>query len=297
MTRQELPLVTIGIPTFNGSKHIKQALQSAINQDYGNIEIIVSDNASTDNTQEICELISDTHHNVTYIRHETNIGPTLNFNFLLTNASGAYFMWLGDDDWIDHNYVSLCAASLTENTGATIVSGRPKYYMHEEFLYCGISMNIDNPSPTKRVTDYFSKVKHNGIFYGLMRTELITKILLTNVMGGDLLFIASLVFLGEVRTIEKTFVHRRRGGSSSDSRELSKIMSLPWLDYNFPRTSIAINTMKYIMESPSFSPLSKSRRFILSIHSIGLATLRKILSLILRHNFVEQSATPKKNGH
>ena len=82
MKKSLKPLVTIGIPTFNRGSLLADTLQSAIEQDYPNIEIIISDNASSDQTENICTRLQQKHSNINYIRHDFNMGATNNFNFV-----------------------------------------------------------------------------------------------------------------------------------------------------------------------------------------------------------------------
>src|SRR4029078_4573899 len=102
------PLVSIGIPTYNRGSLLHRSIDSALNQDFENIEIVISDNASTDETPQVCLSYAAKDRRIKYIRQTTNLGPTTNFNEVLKHASGVFFMWLGDDDWIDTSYVRTC---------------------------------------------------------------------------------------------------------------------------------------------------------------------------------------------
>jgi glycosyltransferase involved in cell wall biosynthesis len=102
-----LPLVTIAIPTYNrADNYLRQALTSALTQTYPNLEIIVSDNCSTDHTEALVTGLSDSR--IRYFRHEKNIGGNKNFNFCLQQAKGTYFSLLHDDDLIDRDFVETC---------------------------------------------------------------------------------------------------------------------------------------------------------------------------------------------
>jgi glycosyltransferase involved in cell wall biosynthesis len=102
-----LPLVTIAIPTYNrADNYLPQTVTSALTQTYPNIEIIVADNCSTDHTETLMRGFSDSR--IRYFRHEENIGANNNFNFCLQQAKGTYFLFLHDDDLIDHDFVEAC---------------------------------------------------------------------------------------------------------------------------------------------------------------------------------------------
>jgi glycosyltransferase involved in cell wall biosynthesis len=100
-------LVSIGIPTYNrANSYLKYALRSAVNQTYKNIEIIVSDNCSPDNTEMVVEEFNDPR--IRYYRQKENIGPLNNRNFCLEQARGEYFVMLLDDDLIDDDFITVC---------------------------------------------------------------------------------------------------------------------------------------------------------------------------------------------
>jgi glycosyltransferase involved in cell wall biosynthesis len=97
------PLVSVGIPTYNRADgYLKEAIQSVLNQTYPNLEIIVSDNCSSDDTGTVVKAFNDSR--IRYHRHDVNIGPNNNFNFCLDQAQGAYFLLLHDDDLIDPDF-------------------------------------------------------------------------------------------------------------------------------------------------------------------------------------------------
>lgn len=101
------PLVTIAIPTYNrADKYLRQTLECATSQTYDNIEILVSDNCSTDHTPDLVKSFTDPR--IKYFRQESNLGSYGNTNFLLSEARGDYFHMYHDDDRIDHDFIDSC---------------------------------------------------------------------------------------------------------------------------------------------------------------------------------------------
>lgn len=100
------PLVTIAIPTYNREHYLRKSLGCAVNQTYKNIEIIVSDNASQDNTEDVVRSFNDSR--IRYFRQKVNIGALGNSNFCVKQATGDYILLLNDDDMIDHDFVETC---------------------------------------------------------------------------------------------------------------------------------------------------------------------------------------------
>lgn len=145
MSEDFRPLVSIGMPTYNRADgYLPLALDSALNQDYPNLEIVVSDNASTDGTQQFVRSKADPR--LRYFRHEESIGGTNNFNFCVEQARGAYFLLLHDDDLIDPDFVSACVRSLqgrtdvgVVRTGIRIIDGDGRVLSEKENLAEGLS--------------------------------------------------------------------------------------------------------------------------------------------------------------
>ena len=120
MINNAQPLVTIAIPTYNRADYyLRQSLKSAVSQTYPAIEIIVSDNCSTDNTETVVRNFADPR--IQYFRQEVNIGANNNFNFLLKQAKGDYFLLLQDDDLIDSDFLETCMKSVNYNINVGII--------------------------------------------------------------------------------------------------------------------------------------------------------------------------------
>jgi glycosyltransferase involved in cell wall biosynthesis len=118
MSNQTLPLVTIGMPTYNrANRYLREALESALAQTYPNLEIVVSDNGSTDNTESVVRSYADPR--ISYYRQQPPVIPNDNFNFCLQQAKGVYFLMLHDDDMIDPDFIDTCmrAANYDEHLG------------------------------------------------------------------------------------------------------------------------------------------------------------------------------------
>jgi len=124
-TDNNLPLVTVALPVYNEEKFIRETLDSVINQDYKNIEILISDNASTDLTNSICLEYAEKDSRIKYHRHQENIGATNNFFHLANIARGNYFIWMSGHDKWSTNLLSECVKVLNQTPGATVAYGTP----------------------------------------------------------------------------------------------------------------------------------------------------------------------------
>src|SRR3712207_6191103 len=102
------PKVSIGLPVYNGEKFIREAIDSILNQTFEDFELIISDNASTDETAAICQTYAAQDRRVRYFRNLENIGAAGNHNRVFEAASGKYFKWAAHDDLCGPNFVAEC---------------------------------------------------------------------------------------------------------------------------------------------------------------------------------------------
>lgn len=117
------PLISICIPTRNRPKELSQAINSAVNQTYKNIEIIVSD----DNSEEkykINQIVSDfNNRNIKYYYHKTPLGLSQNWNFCVSNVKGEYFLMLSDDDYLNNDAIQKLYNLIKNNKSAILAQG------------------------------------------------------------------------------------------------------------------------------------------------------------------------------
>lgn len=166
------PDISIGVPVYNGADQIREVLENLLTQSFTNFEIIISDNASTDRTQAICEEMQKTDTRITYHRQARNVGGAPNFKFVLSMAQAPYFIWAAADDlrsvdFLQENYHFLAnnpdyVASTCPNTFENWTSGQ---------------RNVDfelTKDVFGRFVEFFSYCfKSHGIFYSLVRTDVL----------------------------------------------------------------------------------------------------------------------------
>jgi glycosyltransferase involved in cell wall biosynthesis len=118
-----LPRVSIGMPVYNGAGSLPEVLESLAGQTMRGLEIILSDNASTDDTADICRRFAARDPRIRYFRQPATVPVTDNFSFVLAQARAPYFMWAAHDDLRDADYVERLAAALDRSDGAILAFG------------------------------------------------------------------------------------------------------------------------------------------------------------------------------
>lgn len=269
----EIPLVSIAIPTFNRRRSLEKSIESALAQDYPNVEIIISDNASSDDTNAFCEHLCAKYPKIRYIRNTVNKGSTNNFIKALNEAKGEFFMWLADDDWIDDNYVNTCMATLQEDDTCVLAGGLTKFYQNDNFVGLGKFVQLTQRNGYHRILRYLLLIVNNGVYYGLMRRPLAIDGSLRNCIGSDLIFVASLARLGSIKTTTSTSIHRTKGGASLSYKAAADALSLPKIHAYFPYLSMAINQVADILsDKSSYRNDSYSNRLLLATSAFVIIT-------------------------
>jgi glycosyltransferase involved in cell wall biosynthesis len=161
-----VPLVSVGIPTYNRPEGIRRTLKLICGQTYQNIEIIVSDNASPDpRTKLIVDEFALKDQRIQYFRQASNIGAGENFRFVLAKAAGDYFMWAADDDEWDPTFIEACVSEINP-TCSVMTQFSTKFRKKNVSQYGALPELVPNENPFENVKRYFCNMQPT-LLYGL----------------------------------------------------------------------------------------------------------------------------------
>jgi hypothetical protein len=260
-------LVSIGIPTYERVGTLERAVRSALAQTHAGLEIVVSDQASRDGTEQLMRQLAAEDGRIRYLRHATNAGgSTANFNLLGRELRGAFAMLLADDDWLDAGYVARCLALLQADPGCAVAYGRARYLDGDRNVADGVVHDHREPAPSARVRAYFRTVDDNGVMYGLMRREVLCAALpMPNALGNDWLLMGRAAALGSVVTIADVHVNRAVGGTSASVDKIARTFGISSIQARLPQLAIAWQVLADIgWRSPAFAQLPDRRRTALA---------------------------------
>ncbi|MGE3970842.1 MAG: glycosyltransferase family 2 protein [Porticoccaceae bacterium] len=252
-THATMPLVSACIPTYNRSAKLMRAINSLYASDYRNIEIIISDNASSDNTERLCAELSDDDKRIRYFRQSENVGPTKNFEFARAQAGGKYFMWLADDDWIDPTYISLCVQALEDDPSVALAAGQGAYHRDDgSFAYHGNVIEAGSSLPILRVMKYLWRVWDNSMFYGVYRRSMVEKCRIPNILAGDWAWVADVLLRGKAAVVPGVFIHREfEDSTASTIRRMVSALGLPAWHGKFPWIAIGASIASHMAKAAS----------------------------------------------
>jgi len=202
------------MPVYNGEPFLAQALDSLLAQSFGDFELIISDNASTDRTQSICESRRQQDPRIRYFRQAVNKGPNRNFDFVLRQATGKYFMWAAHDDLWDREWIATLLCNFLTGTAISfghivLIGPDGKVLMsHGDLAFTG--------SRLSRLTRFFLADEHHGkanLIYGLHLTDTIKDIGFTTYnrceIGQDMHVVFDCLQRGEIRTDPAVRLYKR----------------------------------------------------------------------------------------
>ncbi|MGL4721920.1 MAG: glycosyltransferase family 2 protein [Desulfovibrionaceae bacterium] len=287
-TTDERALVSITIPTYNRVDLLKLCLESAVSQTYGNLEIIVADNHSTDGTEELCMEYKKHDSRIRYYRHEKNFGGQYNINFLCKKATGNYFYSLNDDDFICNNTIMRSVSVLEKDPQCSVVYGATKLYNIDGTLkYFEKHNDIVGNTFGERVRSFCKRGHALPVTTGLMRKENI------DAVGGqgssfceDQLYIVKMFYFGTMLFLDDIFFHKTTKCSTTVTLDAMKE------EYILPSDMHSGNymhklTLEY-MHSILYDPFYELR--LQNDEKMEL-----IYSIVLAFNDINQSSTKKSS--
>ena len=262
-------MITVGIPVYNGEQYIQKAINSVLTQSYTNFELIISDNASTDSTEEICKKFVQKDSRIKYVRQQMNEGTDFNFSFVLSEARSKYFAWLAADDYWEPTFLEKNIAALESDDNIVGSIGLVKFYGIENFhIKKNLSYKIKNKIK-RGSNDEYEKYEHvrpvfgsyekkastylrfdqASFVYGLFRTEKLKKRRISVDMAGwDLIMILNILKEGDLYVVDEVLLHRFVSGIHSGSGYLNsyKKKILPLIGLILPSSNIAYWCLKNI---------------------------------------------------
>jgi len=222
---QTTPLVTVGVPTYNRPCGLRRTLDCISNQTYQNLEIIISDNASSESmVEKVVQEYKKDDDRIIYIKHEKNEGAIFNFRFLLKQAKGSFFMWAADDDEWDSEFISKCMYSIG-NANSVMSSFSIHFRDKNRYDVQTVPELKSSSSPFENCINYLRGCK-SSLFYGIHKTDSIGHFLtdeywdfydcyfvLNQILNGGFITIPDVLYTAGIDTEEYALkpIHPQQG--------------------------------------------------------------------------------------
>jgi glycosyltransferase involved in cell wall biosynthesis len=171
------PRVSIGIPVFNGATTVQRAIESILAQTVADFELLVSDNASTDTTEQICRGYAARDPRIRYTRQPSPISALDNFCVVLDGARAPYFMWLAADDYVLPRLVELAASVLDARPDVVCAVPRTAFLEADGSRRPAAGTFPLLGDVRENLCRYLADPADNSRFYGVYRRETIQRVL------------------------------------------------------------------------------------------------------------------------
>ncbi len=196
-------LVSVGLPVRNAGPEVENVIRSVLAQDHEHVELVISDNASTDETEEVCRELARTDDRIRYHRQANNIGLLNNFIQTITVARGTFFRWIGDDDRLEREYVSRSLRRFAEDHRLILVTSQLAYVgpdgeTQTGGIYDGDTLRSDDP--VERFIEMLRLLNESYVMidplYALLRRAPVQAIPRRNMIREDEVFATKLALAG-----------------------------------------------------------------------------------------------------
>lgn len=213
ITSTPIPTVSIGLPVFNGEAFLEMAIRSAMEQTYGDFELILCDNASTDGTREICAEWAARDRRVRWARSEVHTGAAGNFNRAFGLARGQYFRWAAHDDLTEPTYLERCVERLRGDNDIVLVHSEMVEIDEQGRVLRDLGWPIHNGAHPDAVKRFAGAIDlGHGCFdvFGLIRRSALAKThLIAPYLGSDRVLLAELALQGRLERIDEVLFQSR----------------------------------------------------------------------------------------
>ncbi|MFZ4584611.1 MAG: glycosyltransferase family 2 protein [Acidimicrobiia bacterium] len=217
------PTLSIGLPVYNGADLLPGALDSLLEQDFTDFELILSDNGSTDSTPEICEKYAQDDARITFLRGTRNVGAARNYNRTFDLASGRYFKWAAHDDRYEPAFLRRCVEVLEARPEVVLVYAQATDVgpNGEDLGPVDFECDTFGPDPVRRFMEVIRRPHPCFQVFGVMRSDVMANTILHgSYTGADRVLLAQLALCGPwVEVAERLFLHGEHPDRSVNAYE------------------------------------------------------------------------------
>jgi glycosyltransferase involved in cell wall biosynthesis len=212
------PPVSVAIPAYNCERYIAQSIESLLSQSYGDFELVISDNASTDGTEAVCRRYAQQDARVRYVRRSENIGGPGNFRYVFSLCTGKYHKWSTADDHWHPEFLREAVAVLDAQPDVVLCYPKTQLIDAEgrKIEDYEDNLELDAESARKRFRDLYSLIGLCNAHLGLLRRDAMLKTrLIAGHLASDVDFLAEMALIGKFHVLPDVRFYRRFHAASS----------------------------------------------------------------------------------
>jgi glycosyltransferase involved in cell wall biosynthesis len=208
--------IVIGMPVYNAEATLSDAIASVLLYPGHDLKLVISDNASTDDTLQICQRFAASDSRVVVVAQSQNIGAVANFDYVLSVADSNFFMWAAADDVRSPHFLDRCVAFLEEHDDYVGVTC-PVRFNGGSFEPASMGdASIEQNDPYERMLMFFDGLHANGRFYSLFRRNALKDGFgqKNEYLGADWTLVIRALQKGKLKRLDSGYMDRGTGGAS-----------------------------------------------------------------------------------
>jgi glycosyltransferase involved in cell wall biosynthesis len=254
-------LVSIGLPVRNAGERVADVVESVLAQDYGNVELVISDNCSTDDTEEVCRSLAARDDRIVYHRQPRNVGLFNNFVQTIELAKGGFFRWIGDDDRLAPTFASRCLREFAQDSRLLLVTTQIEYLGPDGRTHTAPChpTAMGSADPVDRLAELLRLLNESHLLidplYGMVRRAQVAAIPRRNMVREDEVFAAKLALAGPWGHVPEVLA--RRGWKQDRIKDIARRLDVPVWRAHFSNTLQCVEILRWLGRAD----LSKEQRF------------------------------------
>ena len=237
-----MPTLSVGLPVYNGADFVAEAIEFILSQSFTDFELLIQDNASTDETEDICRVYAARDARVHYVQNPRNVGAAANYNLVFERARGRYFKWAAHDDVCTPDFFARCVAALERDPAVVLCCGQtrlinddgsPVSYDQEQKCYVtrhGERVGQIDPAhraegtrASGRFWDVLVRTMRTFEIFGVIRADVLRRTRLHGgYYGSDKVLLAELSLLGRFHLLPEVLLLRRCHRNQSSNLALTQ---------------------------------------------------------------------------
>lgn len=293
LSTQHSPRLALGLPVYNGERYLAETFDCFLTQTFQDFEIIVCDNASTDQTAEICRSFAERDPRIRYHRNDRNLGALPNFNKVFELSRTPLFKWVANDDLYHPRYLESCVGILDEDPDVVLAHSKTAFvddrgkpfpgdpvtgrYIDPRTGVAQIAdspMVADSPVAILRFWQVLTFARWGTHMFGVVRREMLQKThLIPNFSGGDRAMLAELALLGRFRCSNEALFSKRFHEDASC--HLTEKELLGWMSTDGEAYSRRARQLKTYFATPRGKPVGLMTKAgcvgLVAVHSVKTA--------------------------
>jgi len=217
------PILSIGLPVYNRETFLRQSLDALLAQTFTDFELIISDNASTDGTGDICRDYAKCDRRIQYHRNPSNIGAPLNFNRTFELSSSKYFKWATSDDLCGPRFLELALEVLEKDSAVVLCYAKSRTIARDGSPIEDYedNLHLEDPQASRRFMRLVTTIALCHQHQGVIRSAALRQTGMLKIhLGSDVNLLAELTLYGKFYELpERLFFRRLHPDSPSWSHD------------------------------------------------------------------------------